>query len=158
MLALLVGYQYHSAAVVADQPAPANPDEVHLVDELRAQPGTRVPHAWVWRDGKRVSTLDLLGAGFTVLTGPDGAGWADAAAAVSASLGVPISVNRIGTEGSVVDSDGTWAATTGLAPDGALLVRPDDFVGWRTDKLPADPESELRQVLSTILGRRCPRT
>jgi putative polyketide hydroxylase len=158
MFALLIGYRYHSAAVVTDQPAPANPDEVHLVDELRAQPGTRVPHAWVCRDGKRISTLDLLGTGFTVLTGPDGAGWADAAAAVSAGLGVPISVSRIGTEGSVVDPDGTWAATTGLAPDGALLVRPDDFVGWRTDKLPADPESELRQALSTILGRRCPRT
>jgi len=32
-------------------------------------------------------------------------------------------------------------------------VRPDDFVGWRADRLPADPESELRQVLSAILAR-----
>ena len=154
MFPLLIGYRYRSAAVVDGEPAPADPDAVSLVEELRGQPGTRVPHAWVCRDGKQVSTLDLLGTGFTVLTGPDGADWADAADAVSAALGVPISVCRIGTEGSIVDPDGRWATTTGLAPDGALLVRPDDFVGWRADKLPASPERELGQALSTILCRR----
>ena len=46
-----------------------------------------------------------------------------------------------------------WAAATGLAPSGALLVRPDDFVGWRADELPGDPEGELRQALSAILSR-----
>jgi hypothetical protein len=42
---------------------------------------------------------------------------------------------------------------TGLSPEGALLVRPDDFVGWRADELPDDPEGELRQALSTITAR-----
>lgn len=154
MFALLVGYQYRSAAVMTDVPAPANPDDVLLVDELHGQPGTRVPHAWVCRDGKQVSTLDLLDTGFTVLTGQDGDGWTDAVATASAALGVPISACRIGTGGDADDPDGTWAAVTGLAPDGALLVRPDDFVGWRADKLPADAESALCQVLSTILCRR----
>ncbi|HZE17744.1 MAG TPA: FAD-binding protein, partial [Mycobacterium sp.] len=154
MFALLVGYQYRSAAVMTDAPAPANPDDVLLVDELHGQPGTRVPHAWVCRDGKQVSTLDLLDTGFTVLTGQDGDGWTDAVATASAALGVPISACRIGTGGDADDPDGTWAAVTRLAPDGALLVRPDDFVGWRADKLPADAESALHQVLSTILCRR----
>ncbi|EUA65740.1 2,4-dichlorophenol 6-monooxygenase domain protein [Mycobacterium xenopi 4042] len=119
MFALLIGYQYRSAAVVSDEPAPANGDDVSLVEELRGQPGTRVPHAWVYRDGKRVSTLDLVGSGFTLFIGDDGAAWSDAA--VSASRGVPISVQRIGTG---VDVDGTWAAVTGLTRAGALLVRP----------------------------------
>ena len=56
MFALLIGYQYRSAAVVT-----SDPDDGYLVEELRGQPGTRVPHAWV-RDG--VSTLDLLGGRF----------------------------------------------------------------------------------------------
>lgn len=145
MFALLIGYQYRSAAVVTDAAVPPDPDAVSLVDELRAQPGTRVPHAWVGRDGKQVSTLDLLGRDFTVLTGDDGQ-WSSAAAAVSAALGVPIMVQRI-------DADGAWAAATGLAPSGALVVRPDDFVGWRTDELPDDPEAQLHQVLSAILAR-----
>jgi putative polyketide hydroxylase len=153
MFSLMLGYQYRSAAVVTDEPAPADSDAVSLVDELRAQPGTRVPHVWVQQGGKRVSTLDLLGAGFTLLIGDSGARWSDAAAATSAALGVPISIHRIGRNGDVVDVDGSWAQLTGLAPDGAVLVRPDDFVGWRADQLPADSEQQLHQALSAILAR-----
>ena len=139
MFSLLIGYRYRSAAVVSGE-LPADSDGVQLVEELRGQPGTRVPHVWV-RDG--VSTLDLLGPGFTVLTGDER--WRGAATSASAALGIPITMHRIG--------DDAWAAATGLAPPGALLVRPDDFVGWRADELPADPEGELRQALSAILCR-----
>jgi putative polyketide hydroxylase len=142
MFNLLIGYQYRSAAIVSSEPV-ANPDAVQLVDELRAQPGTRTPHVWTRQGGQCVSTLDLLGPGFTVLTGDDR--WRTVAASVSDTLGIPITTHCIG--------DDAWAAVTGLAPEGALLVRPDDFVGWRADELPANPESELLQALSTILCR-----
>lgn len=127
MFALMVGYRYGSAAVLSDEPG-------GLVEELHAQPGTRVPHAWV-RDG--VSTLDLLGPGFTVLTRDER--WC--AAAASASLAA-----------HCIHSD-EWAAITELGPEGALLVRPDDFIGWRADERPADPEKALRQAVSSILCR-----
>ena len=133
MFELLIGYRYHSAAIVN---GPAEPDTMQLVGELRAQPGTRVPHVWV-RDG--VSTLDLLGPGFTVLTGDER--WRSAVSSASSALGVPVTMCRVDD------------AIPGLAPEGALLVRPDDFVGWRADALPADPEGELRQALTTILCR-----
>jgi 2-polyprenyl-6-methoxyphenol hydroxylase-like FAD-dependent oxidoreductase len=139
MFALLIGYRYRSAAVVTGEPD-VDADAVQLVDELRAQPGTRVPHVWV-RDG--VSTLDLLGRGFTVLTGDEG--WRGAVTSASVALGIPIAMQCI--------RDEAWAAATGLAPEAALLVRPDDFVGWRSEKLPADQETELLQALSVILCR-----
>ena len=142
MFNLLIGYRYRSAAVVTDELA-VDPEAVQLVEELRAQPGTRTPHAWVRHDGKRVSTLDLLGPEFTVLTGDQR--WRAAATSASAALGILITMHCIG--------DDAWAAVTGLAPEGALLVRPDDFVGWRADELPANPESELHQALSAILCR-----
>jgi hypothetical protein len=150
MFQLLIGYQYRSAAVVSDDPVPADPDAVSLVEELRGQPGTRVPHAWIIDNGQQISTLDLLGAGFTLVTGDDDTTWTEAAAATSKSIGVPISVQRIGT---ALDVDGSWAAATGLAPDGALLVRPDDFVAWRADKLARSPRTDLGRVLCQILGR-----
>jgi len=131
MFHLLIGYQYRSAAVLPSQPAT---DAVQLVDGLRAQPGTRTPHVWV-RDG--VSTLDLIGSGFTVLTRNER--WCAAAASAS------IAAHRI-------DSD-EWAEVTGLTSEGALLIRPDDFVGWRVDELPTEPETELREALSAILCR-----
>lgn len=129
MFNLLIGYRYRSAAVVT-----GDVDGDGLVDELRAQPGTRVPHVWV-REG--LSTLDLLGPRFTVLSGDER--WC--AAAASASL----AAHRFYSD--------EWAATTGLPSEGALLIRPDDFVGWRADEFPADPEGALRQALSAILGR-----
>ncbi|MGV0050156.1 FAD-dependent monooxygenase [Mycobacterium colombiense] len=129
MFNLLIGYRYRSAAVVT-----GDADGDGLVDELRAQPGTRVPHVWV-REG--LSTLDLLGPRFSVLSGDER--WC--AAAASASL----AAHRFYSD--------EWAAITGLPPEGALLIRPDDFVGWRADEFPADPEGALRQALSAILGR-----
>jgi putative polyketide hydroxylase len=157
MFSLLVGYQYRSAAVIVDPSAPANSEAVSLVEELRAQPGTRVPHAWVQRAGRRISTLDLVGPGFTLFTGSSGAAWATTADAVSATLHVPIHVHGISSDGEIRDIDGRWAHLTGLSPDEALLVRPDSFVAWRTGALPASPENRLSQVLCRILGLTSPR-
>lgn len=153
MFALLAGYQYHSPAVVCDDPAPEDPDAVCLVEDLRGQPGTRVPHAWMQVDGRRMSTLDLLGAGFTLFTGSSGAPWRSAAAAVSADLNVEIDVHSIGPDAEVCDVDGRWVELTELSPDAALFVRPDAFVAWRAGALPQSPANRLRHVLCQILGR-----
>lgn len=145
MLALLIGYRYHSAAVLGDEPPPRDPSAVFLVSDLRGQPGTRLPHVWLTHGGQRISTLDLLGLGFTVLTGSAGGRWRAAASQAAEALGIPLAVQRI--------VDEQWARVTGLAPDGALLIRPDDFVGWRADALPADPDAALQRALSAILAR-----
>jgi putative polyketide hydroxylase len=153
---MIAGYKYRSSAVVTDRAAPTDPDALQLVDseELRGELGTRVPHAWVQGDGGRVSTLDLLGSDFTLFTGSAGAPWTAAADAVSKSFGVCIDVRSIGDGADFRDdADGRWSELTGLSPDSALLVRPDDFVGWRADTLPESPENALSRALSRILAR-----
>jgi putative polyketide hydroxylase len=136
MFNILIGYQYRSIAVMADgDSATGDSCGLSLVDELKGQPGTRVPHAWLTMGDQRLSTLDL--------TGEDGAAWRASAAVASAKLGVPVTVHCIGADG-------------GLAPQTALLVRPDDFVGWRADTLPDNPNKQLCQALSTILCRPSP--
>jgi hypothetical protein len=94
----------------------------------------RAPAGWPL---PRCLPIDLLGSRFTVLTRNER--WCAAAASTSVAA-------------HCIRSD-AWAANTELGPDGALLVRPDDFVGWRTDQLPADPEAALHQALSRILSR-----
>jgi putative polyketide hydroxylase len=153
MFSLLIGYQYRSAAVVSDQPAPDDSDALSLVDTLGGQPGSRVPHGWVQYRGKQVSTLDLVGHDFTLLTDDDGEPWTEAAASVSAVLGIPISVHRVGPAGDARAPDRAWPQAADLAPGGALLVRPDDFVGWRSATLPQSPADDLRRALCQILGR-----
>jgi putative polyketide hydroxylase len=152
---MIAGYKYRSRAVVTDEPAPSDPDQVQLVDgeQLHGEPGTRLPHAWVQRDGQRVSTLDLRGSGLRLFTGAGGAAWVSAAGLVSASLGIPIDVYRVGPEEVIQDLDGRWAQLTNLSPEAALLVRPDDIVGWRADTLPGSPADELRKVILQIFAR-----
>jgi putative polyketide hydroxylase len=152
---MIAGYKYRSRAVVTNEPASIDADQVQLVDgeQLHGEPGTRLPHVWLQHNGERVSTLDLHGGGLRLFTGVSGAPWVSAAASVSASLGVPIEVYRIGLEGAIEDLDGRWAQLTGLSPDAALLVRPDDFVGWRADTLPRSPADELRRVIRQIFAR-----
>jgi putative polyketide hydroxylase len=152
---MIAGYKYRSRAVVTNESPPSDPDELQLVDgeQLHGEPGTRMPHVWVERDGECVSTLDLHGDGLRLFTGAGGAPWVSAAASVSALLGVPIDVYRIGPEEQIKDLDGQWVRLTGLSPAAALLVRPDDFVGWRADTLPQSPADELRKATRQIYAR-----
>lgn len=123
--AVMERYRYESSAIVPD--GAGGP----WVEELAGQAGTRAPHAWLLRDGGRVSSLDLVGPGFALLTGPDGAAWAAAADAVR----VPLAVHTIGG-GSLSDPGGEWLARTGLPRAGALLVRPDGHVAARLEQGP----------------------
>ena len=152
---MIAGYKYRSSAVVTDEAAPTDPDRVQLVEteELRGEPGTRMPHAWVQGDGGRVSTLDLRGSGFTLFTGSAGTPWTKAADAASKSFGISLEVRSIGADANFRDVDGRWAELTALAPDAALLVRPDDFVAWRAETLPESPENALNEALCQILSR-----
>ncbi|QLL09326.1 FAD-dependent monooxygenase [Mycobacterium vicinigordonae] len=147
MFSLLAGYQYRSAAVYGDAPGSARRD-MALVDRLHGQLGTRVPHAWVSCRGERASTLDLLGPGFTLLSCDTTGGWTRAAALLNRSPRTPPVTVR-----SIDDPEGSWLRATGLMRDGALLVRPDAFVGWRAEHLPDDPAHELGCALQAISGQ-----
>jgi putative polyketide hydroxylase len=41
----------------------------------------------------------------------------------------------------------------GMPAEGAVLVRPDGFVAWRTNTLPTGPARRLEQAISTVLCR-----
>jgi putative polyketide hydroxylase len=149
------GYQYVSGAVVPDGTEPL----VSGVAEYRptARPGARAPHSWVSLGGERISTIDVYDGGFVLFTGPDNAGWVRAADRVRAELAVPVKVLGLGTDlAPVGESIGDLLARYGLEPAGALLVRPDGFVGFRSAG-GADDEHDalsgaLRQVLD-LAGR-----
>ena len=90
---------------------------------MRGRPGTRLPHVLLERDGARVSTIDLVGAGFALFAGPEGEAWAAAAREACAAAGVSCDVYRVGD--AVRDPDGVLPEAFGIGPGGAVLVRPD---------------------------------
>lgn len=117
---------------------------------LRGQPGSRVPHLWVEHQGQRVSTLDITGRHFVLLTGPGGAGWYQAARECAAHFGIELPVYSIGPEGDLSASEGIWRQATDLPDHGMLLVRPDGFVAARVSG--SEPDEDRSQQLVNMLS------
>jgi putative polyketide hydroxylase len=125
-----LGYEYGGSAISSDD-VPARRWS------LDGRPGTRVPHAEVERGGVRCSTLDLVTPSFALWSAsPEW--WAAAG---------DLDVVRFGAD---VTGDAKWRRAAGIGDRGALLVRPDGFVAWRSTG-PGDPR-DLRDALARATG------
>ena len=145
---LIFGAQYQSAAVVPDGTALVQVDDPITQYAASARPGGRAPHVWLERGGERVSTVDLLGRGFVLLAGENGGAWRDA----FDGLSLPgAAAYRLGTD--LADPDGAWHAAYGVAPEGAVLVRPDGYVAWRSAGAHEAPARALGAAVAQVLAR-----
>ena len=96
--------------------------------ETRGRPGTRAPHVALGPDR---STLDLFGHSFVLLR------------AVADDWAPP------GVEAHVIDADG-FVEAYGITRKGAVLIRPDGIVGWRSTG--AFAPDDLTAALNSILA------
>ncbi len=107
MLGLQLGYRYGA-------PDAGVGDDAVRTFTPTAEPGDRLPHGWVTRDGARVSTLDLVPLDRAIEFGGPAA---DADLVVGRDFD---------------DPDGWWTTVVALPPGGRLRVRPDQHVETRT--------------------------
>jgi 2,4-dichlorophenol 6-monooxygenase len=150
-----LGYAYpDSPAVVADGSPPPAHDPNERLHRQTARPGHRMPHAWVERDGRRVSTHTLLAPGrMLLLAAGGGRAWAEAAVTLSGE-GLPIDAIVVGGAGDdVTDLEGCWPGLCEIEADGAILVRPDGHVAFRARAAVADELGTLRAALQSALSR-----
>jgi 2,4-dichlorophenol 6-monooxygenase len=151
-----MGQFYESRAVVGDGSVRAEPTrDPELYYQASTVPGSHLPHVWVGDAAHKVSTLDLAPyTRFTLITGIAGeAAWTDAVEAVAAEFGVELAPMVIGPGRAVTDLYYDWARIREVEEDGAILVRPDKFVGWRSLTLPDSPRDALRAAMASLLGR-----
>jgi 2-polyprenyl-6-methoxyphenol hydroxylase-like FAD-dependent oxidoreductase len=120
---LEIGQVVRSGAVIGE-----NGDALHLdPSETRGLPGTRAPHVDL---GGGRSTLDLFGAGFVLVHGPDGER--------------PDNLDAHALEGEALEAFGISAA-------GGALVRPDGIVAWRSEG--PYPARAVSDALDAVLAR-----
>jgi len=100
----------------------------------------RLPH--VWQAGDRLSTLDLIGPGLTLLTGPQGSRWHDLAAGLVTPL--PLAVHGV---------DSVAAAAFDIGAGGAVLVRPDGQLAGRWPSTVESSDALQESVDAAIIGR-----
>jgi putative polyketide hydroxylase len=144
-----LGYRYKSDALVGvDADAPTLTPQLTLT----GQPGTRAPHVWLDRDGEQISTIDLFWDKFVLLVAPGGQAWADAAERAAKEAGVPLVSYVVGEGGDLTSTDWDWAETYGVSNTGAVLVRPDAFVAWRSPEIVEDPDSVIADVVHRAAG------
>ncbi len=149
-----LGQRYRSRAVAVEASPPPEPtrDPV-LHHEPSTYPGSPIPHAWLARGDQDVSTLDLCAYDrFTLVTGAGGQDWLDAAAKVSAELGVEIAGVQVSLGLETNDVYGDWTRRREVGDRGCVLVRPDRIVAWRSPGAARDAKETLRDVMSGILG------
>jgi 2,4-dichlorophenol 6-monooxygenase len=81
----------------------------------------------------------------------------EAARQVAGAAGVPLDALRIGhLDGDLFDPRCTWLRHREFGPQGAILVRPDRFIAWRSLGASSDPAGELTAALGAVLGRPVP--
>lgn len=146
---LIFGACYRSAAIMPDGSTPPAVSDPVTEYAPSAHPGCRAPHVWLERGGERISTIDLVGRRFVLLAAPGGAPWR----AALNQRGLPqIDLHIIGED--VMDSEDSWMNVYGVQDGGAVLVRPDGYVAWRTASLPDNPARAIADVFAHLLGRR----
>jgi hypothetical protein len=106
---------------------------------------------WLERDGQRLSSLDLID-GFTLLTSAAGQAWAEAARKIAPSLKLSLTAHVI-DGASLAGSQALWSTSYGADESGAVLIRPDGHVGWRSKSVSVAPMQDLRRALTQILGK-----
>jgi 2,4-dichlorophenol 6-monooxygenase len=146
MPGLQLGFCYEEGALVrgtADEP-PALQVRQFMPSGC---PGARLPHAWLSAETEGESLLDRVPLDrFLVVAGPQGKAWLDALDSIDA----PPARGLLLTADLLPDPS-TWLKQAGIGPDGALLVRPDQHVAWRSTEADASPADALTRAFDGTL-------
>lgn len=144
-----LGFIYHSKAVLSE-----NDEVISLFPDNykpTTLPGSRAPYVNLLKDGKKISTLDLFEKECVLLIGAEGERWRKAANVLAEKFSFPIITYQIADQGDLLDPEKNWLDHYEIAIDGAVLVRPDGHVMWRSKNMAENPGAELEKCLHALL-------
>lgn len=131
-----LGARYDGSPIVIPDGTPPTDSPVEYIPT--SVPGGRAPHFWLAAGrGAGGSVFDQFGAGFTLLRLRETADNGGDIASAARRLGVPLKVV------DVYDPEARELYGCDVA-----LIRPDQYVAWRGNRSPADPD----KVISRVIG------
>jgi putative polyketide hydroxylase len=137
-----LGVVYPVGAFVPDDSEPPAVKDPINDYKPTARPGWRAPHLWIGERGRKVSTLDLFRDSFVVLAGAN----------YRSQLPIISEVSLL-QNGKDFTAEG-FEELYGITPTGAVLVRPDGYVGARWRELDQSFPEQLVSALASILGNK----
>jgi 2,4-dichlorophenol 6-monooxygenase len=151
---LEIGFRYDHGALIPDGTPPPPRDPMGGTYRPTTRPGHRLPHAWITDDAASISTHDLTGLDrFVMIVTPGDRAWRDAAATAAREFNIDLRCVSIGSGGDYTDTDGSWMRLREIGALGAILVRPDNHVAWRSMDAVGEPAAVIRSVFSKVLAR-----
>ncbi len=138
-LDVIFGQVYRAGALV---PEPELPD-VRFEDPRTpsGRPGSRAPHLTVREDdGRELALHDAIGTGFLLVAGADEPGWRRAAEELRIHVVQPA-------------DEAAFERLDHVGPTGAVLVRPDGVVAWRSADAAPEPGRALARAMDVVLRR-----
>jgi 2-polyprenyl-6-methoxyphenol hydroxylase-like FAD-dependent oxidoreductase len=140
-----LGYAYDQSSVIVYDGV-ARPDTVIGTYIPNACPGARAPHFWVNGSSGRQSILEFFDRDMVLLISTNGNAWRSAAA------GQTIKCFSIGEGQDLVPEGTDFPELYGISSEGAVLVRPDGHVAFRSEQGVADAAATLASALKIGLG------
>ena len=142
---VVFGYLYKSGAIMAEK---KSAEDIGIEDPYHptGKPGSRAPSLSVTCNGERRSTIDIFSGHWVLLTGLNGDRWLQASKELKF-----LKAYQVGTGCELDCKDNRWTDTFGIKEDGAVLIRPDGFVAWRTQSTSDYAEQMLHTVWHQLL-------
>jgi 2-polyprenyl-6-methoxyphenol hydroxylase-like FAD-dependent oxidoreductase len=150
-----LGAVYRSGAVIDPTGEPVDADRETATQDPReplTEVGARAPHLTLTRDSQPVHAHDLFADRFVLLAASDGAGWRDAAAALASRTSIPLDCYHVGTDGDLDAKNQQFERAYAVPAGGALIVRPDGVVAWRSGEADPDPEQQISDAMARLLA------
>ncbi|KAL2836397.1 FAD binding domain-containing protein [Aspergillus pseudoustus] len=151
-----LGFGYNKGLFLPDGSVPAKRDPLGLQYFPTTKPGHRLPHAWIEKSrGQIISTHHIVShhLAFALITDEKGSTWVSAAGRIAACIGNnALIVAQIGDRCPYRDYEDSWAHLKGVQPGGAILVRPDNIVAWRSIYPSKRNGKELEEAVDILLG------
>ncbi|KAM0440065.1 hypothetical protein ACHAPT_001168 [Fusarium lateritium] len=140
-VAMEFGQVYQSKAIITGTDEMLPPAK--RPDEWQGQAGTRAPHISLQRGGEAISSLDLFGQGWVLVSKDES--WRTAAEASAEATGIECTFVK-----AEETAEGEFSEAFGVDDTGAALVRPDGYIAWRIANKPGDGLGSLKEALAQV--------